>query len=208
MNVNKESYNKICDTWDEYRRMRGVNPCIVDFANHLKTGAKMLDIGCGTGYPIADYLSEQGFFVTGIDISEKMIEKAKAYEIKNAEFFVEDILTFQSAEKYDGIIAFDSIWHIPAQQQQNIYRIIASLIEDGGYFLFTHGKSKGSVSGRMFGEEFHYSSLDAGRVRELLDENGFEIVRWEVDFKEETTGDRELLVVARKKGPCPERQKT
>lgn len=40
--------------------------------------------------------------------------------------------------------------------------------------------------------------MNAGRVRELLNENGFEISLWEEDYKEESTGDRELLVVARK----------
>ncbi len=198
MNVNRDSYNKICDKWSEYRAKSRINTCIVEFVKHLKPGARVLDIGCGSGYPIATYLSEQGFVVTGIDISEKMIEKAQALNLKNADFWVEDILTFHPTGKYDAIIAFDSIWHVPQEQQRDVYRIVANLINDGGYFLFTHGKTQGSVSGQMFGEEFYYSALDACRVRELLNENGFEIILWEEDYKEETTGDRELLVVTRK----------
>ena len=198
MNVNRDSYNKICDKWSEYRAKSCINTCIVDFAKHLRHRAKVLDIGCGSGYPIATYLSDQGFVVTGIDISEKMIEKARALNLKNADFLMEDILTFTPTEKYDAIIAFDSIWHVPQEHQKDIYKIVGDLINGGGYFLFTHGKAVGSVSGQMFGEEFHYSALDAGRVRELLNENGFKIILWEEDYKEETTGDRELLVVARK----------
>lgn len=198
-NRNQDAYNKICEQWSAYRDRSRINTCIVDFVKNLKPGAKVLDVGCGSGYPIASYLVEQGFFVTGIDISEKMIEKARNLNLESAEFLVEDFLTFSSAEKYDAIIAFDSIWHIPQEQQRDIYRIASDLIVDGGYFLFTHGKKEGSVSGRMFGEEFYYSALDADRVRELLNENGFEILCWEEDYKEETTGDRELLVVARKR---------
>ena len=198
MNVNRGSYNKICDRWSEYREKSRINTCIVEFVKHLKPGARVLDFGCGSGYPIATYLSDQGFVVTGIDISERMIEKARALNLKSADFLVEDILTFSSTEKYDAIIAFDSIWHVPQEQQKDIYKMVGDLINSGGYFLLTHGKTQGSVSGHMFGEEFYYSALDACRVRELLNENGFEIIIWEEDYKEETTGDRELLVVTRK----------
>lgn len=198
MNVNRDSYNKICDSWSEYREKSRINTCIVDFAKNLKPGAKVLDVGCGSGYPIATYLSEQGFFVTGIDISEKMIEKAQSLNLRNAHFFVEDVLTFRSAEKYDAIIAFDSIWHISKERQRDIYKIVANLIKDGGYFLFTHGKTEGSVTGQMFGEEFHYSALDVSEVHGLLEKNGFKIVLSAEDYKEETNGDRELLIVAKK----------
>ena len=135
--------------------------------------------------------------MTGIDISEKMIEKAKSLNLRNADFLVEDILTFHSTEKYDGIIAFDSIWHIPQEQQREVYRIVANLIEDGGYLLFTHGKKEGSVSGKMFGEEFYYSALDVEEVHHLLRDLNFEILISIEDYQEETTGSRDLLIVAR-----------
>lgn len=199
MNKNRESYNKICDSWSEYRGKSRINTCIVEFAKNLEPGAKVLDVGCGSGYPIAAYLSEQGFFVTGIDISEKMIEKAQSLKVKNAEFLLEDVLTFRAAEKYDGVIAFDAIWHIPQEQQRDIYVVVADLLNDGGYFLFTHGKTEGSVSGKMFGEEFYYSALDVEEVHRLLGEHGFEIQSSMEDYKEETTGSRDLLIVARKK---------
>lgn len=50
---------------------QSINQCIVDFANNLSPNSRVLDIGCGTGYPIALYLSKQGFQVTGIDISRR-----------------------------------------------------------------------------------------------------------------------------------------
>ncbi len=53
-------------------------------------GCKMLDIACGEGRH-AKQLAENGYDVTGIDISHASIEAAKAYEQDNLQFFVQDM---------------------------------------------------------------------------------------------------------------------
>lgn len=201
MNINEMSYSRICESWHQYRRKSPVNRCVTDFAGHLKPRARILDIGCGTGYPIAAYLSGQGFRVDGIDISRPMIEKARAQCLPGATFSVQDILEYHAPEKYDGVVAFDSLWHIAHDRQAEIYPIISSLTNPGGYFLFTHGKSDGSVSGEMFGERFEYSALDVKTVHALLRKNGFEVLSSIENYVEETTGDRDLLILARKVSP-------
>ena len=50
----------------------------------------------------------------------------------------------------------------------------------------------------MFGQTFYYSALDVGEVRALLEDAALTIERCEVDYREATTGERDLLVVARK----------
>jgi len=59
---------------------------------HLKPPAacRMLDIACGEGR-FARQLAEKGFDVTGIDISSASIETAKASEMDNLQFFVQDM---------------------------------------------------------------------------------------------------------------------
>ncbi len=198
MNINETSYSRICESWHQYRRKSPVNRCVTDFAGYLKPHARILDIGCGTGYPIAAYLSGQGFRVHGIDISQPMIEKARALRLPEATFSVQDILEYNTPDKYDGVVAFDSLWHIAHDRQAEIYPIISSLTNPGGYFLFTHGKSDGSVSGEMFGERFEYSALDVQAVHALLRNNGFEILSSMENYVEETTGDRDLMILARK----------
>lgn len=195
----KESYNNICDQWSDFRKSTVINKCIVDFANNLKPHARVLDIGCGSGYPVSSYLSEHGFQVTGIDISERMINKAKLLRLTHAAFFVEDILHFKSEQTFDAIIAFDSLWHIKHDRQESLYHILSSLLTPGGLLLFTHGKRNGEIISAMWGEDFYHSALDVETVHELLKQNGFTLVSSIEDYAEETTGDRELLIIARKK---------
>lgn len=50
----------------------------------------------------------------------------------------------------------------------------------------------------MMGQTFYYSALDAEEVKKILIYEGFEIISFTENYKERTTGDRELLVEARK----------
>lgn len=196
--MNKRSYNKICDLWSEYRFGQPINKCIVDFVKYLKPNSKILDIGCGSGYPIDKYLDDLNFAVCGIDISDKMILKSKALNLKNANFLNIDIMEYNSNEVYDAIIAFDSLFHLSMNQQALVYDKISSLLKNDGYLLFTHGKNKSQIIGKMFNEEFYYSALDKDELINILNNNGFSIIELYEDYKEETTGDRELLIIAKK----------
>ena len=67
--INKDSYNKIASDWAESRDKSFVSKLVTEFAGKVKPNGKILDIGCGTGYPLASYLAEKGYNVTGIDPS-------------------------------------------------------------------------------------------------------------------------------------------
>jgi len=196
---NAASYDRIADEWERVRDASPVNACVVSLEKRLKKNASILDAGCGTGAPISFWLSSRGHRVTGIDISERMLRKARARELGNAEFLRCGFLEYKSVEPYDALIAFDSLFHIPPGRQRDIYPHAAELLKDGGYFLFTHGKKESRIEGEMFGTPFFYAALDAAEVRRLLEENGFEILEMTEDYAEETTGSRDLFVLARKK---------
>jgi ubiquinone/menaquinone biosynthesis C-methylase UbiE len=74
--MNQAVYNRIGQTYDTTRR---ADPGIVArLVAHLQITSNgiILDIGCGTGnYTVA--LHEQGISITGIDVSETMLERAR-----------------------------------------------------------------------------------------------------------------------------------
>lgn len=195
---NGKSYDAVCDEWHEYRSAAPVNTCIVDFAEHIAPHGNVLDVGCGTGYPIAQFLSARGFSVTGIDISQKMIDKANSLKLENAVFSKKSIEEFTSDILFDGVIAFDSIWHVEKSALPDTYRKIASLMKRGAYFIFTGGNRDGETVGTMFGEEFYYGALDIDELKSVFSNAGMEIISLTEHYKEQTTGERDLLVVAKK----------
>ena len=193
----KRAYDNIADKWAEFRAGCTINKCIAEFVKLLPLHSEILDVGSGTGYPVAAYLAEKGHRVTGIDVSAQMTKKARALNLPCARFINVDFTEYTADVSFDAAIAFDSLWHIARSAQEEIYLKLASLIKSGGYLLFTHGSRKGEITGEMYGETFYYGALDSARVCDLLTNNGFEILTFTENYSEPTTGTRDLLVTAR-----------
>lgn len=198
MDQNKNSYNKIADQWTKNRSQSFLSELVIEFASRVKRGGKILDIGCGTGYPIAAYLVDQGFHVTGIDFSENLLQKAIALNLPNSNFELCDFFDYEPKDKYDGIIAFDSFFHFPKEKQESIYSKVGPWMEKDAYLLFTHGYMDGEITGEMFGEMFYYSSLDKNHVCQILAAEGMEVVWLKENYIEKNT-DRQLVILAQKK---------
>ena len=167
---NKVSYDKIAEQWTTVRKDMQVSKLVIDFAKQIKPNGSILDIGCGSGLPITKYLCDKGFAVTGIDYSDKMIEIAKKSSIP-ANFFLSDFFDFTISEKFDGIIAWDSLWHIAKSKQESIYPKISNLLKPNGLFLFTHGNVDNEHIDTMMGEEFYYSALSEAEIVENINRN-------------------------------------
>lgn len=195
---NEKAYDAISDMWHNFRSTTAINQCIVDFAKLLAPCGNILDIGCGTGYPIAEYFSSHKFCVTGIDISSKMIEYANGLHLKSAKFLRRDILDFSTDTRFDGVVAFDSLWHIDKEKQAEAYRKIASLMKSRAYLIFTHGNRSDETVGTMFEQKFYYGALNTAEILSVFKEVGLKALSCIENYKEKTTGERDLLVVAQK----------
>lgn len=194
---NRTSYNRIAKQWSDIRKDSFVSQLVVDFADKVKPNGHILDIGCGSGHPLAKYLSDRGFRVTGIDAAEEMIAIAKSSSITGAEFVMCDFLDFTTTDKFDAILAWDSLWHFPRNRQNSLYPKIGSMLTANGYFLFTHGNVDGEHTNIMMGEQFYYSALPEEDIYKQLNKNSFEVVYSHRDFIEKNS-HRALVVLAMK----------
>jgi len=83
--------------------------------NIIRSNMKVLDIGCGTGLTSV-FMGEIGAYVKGVDISDRLIEFARAnsLHLHNVKYIVEDIveLNLDDDEKFDAITIIDSLEHI------------------------------------------------------------------------------------------------
>jgi ubiquinone/menaquinone biosynthesis C-methylase UbiE len=68
-------YDRYAREWDADRQRLGWNdkPWHERFAATLPRGAAVLDLGCGSGMPVARNLVQHGLRVTGVDASPTMI---------------------------------------------------------------------------------------------------------------------------------------
>ena len=195
--MNENSYDEISDAWVAERKQSNVSRLIVALVEKMTRKGRVLDIGCGGGVPIASYLQQQGFEITGIDISMRMIELARENLGTNATLIQTDILNYESSEDYDGIVAWDSLFHVPYASRFLVFRKIYGLLAKGGWFIFTHAGADGEFESHMMGKPFYYAGVAPDVLRNSLIEMGFEIELFELDYQEEDM-KKGLVAVVRK----------
>ena len=140
------------------------------------TDANVLDLGCGSGQPIAAYLIENGCQVTGVDRSEVMLEMARE-SFPEQTWINADMRHFRFDQQFDGILAWDSFFHLTPDDQRAMFAQFSAHAKRGAALMFTSGPSHGEAIGEMFGEPLYHASLDAEEYRALLAQYGFDVVK-------------------------------
>jgi SAM-dependent methyltransferase len=135
----------------------------------------VLDVGCGSGVPMARYLIGHRCRVTGIDTSSAMISMC-ADRFPEQEWHVADMRKLDLDRTFDGIVAWDSFFHLPPDDQRQMFPTFARLGEAGAALMFTSGPSAGEQIGGYRGEPLYHAGLDGDEYRGLLHANGFHVV--------------------------------
>ncbi|MDF3820851.1 class I SAM-dependent methyltransferase [Leptospira sp. 96542] len=138
-----------------------------------KTNANVLDVGCGCNGRLIELLLSEGFYVEGVDISEKMITLVRE-KFKNQTFYHADICEWTIPKKYDFITAWDSIWHIPLNEQIKVMSKLVGALNQNGILIFSCGGTEKASEhyDASMGEEVYYSTLGINGFLELMIELG------------------------------------
>ncbi|MEM6306150.1 MAG: class I SAM-dependent methyltransferase [Pseudomonadota bacterium] len=141
------------------------------FAACLWPGARVLDVGCGTGAPIARWFTAEGFAVTGVDFSAPMLEIARR-RAPGGDWRQADMRALDLGETFDGVIGWNSFFHLTeAEQRACIPRLAAHLVP-GGALMLTVGHVAGQTTGTVGGEEVFHASLSPADYAVALEKAG------------------------------------
>ena len=89
---------------------------LTQLANRLPRGARVIDLGCGTGLPYDAFLAGAGLSVTGVDFTRKHLDAARR-NVRGATFVEADLATLPLADaSADAIVSFYAIFHIPRDE--------------------------------------------------------------------------------------------
>lgn len=100
--------------------------------------AKILDLGCGCGVPVARRLSPR-YEVTGVDLSPVQIERARAL-VPTATFVCADMATLDFPDaSFDAVVCLYAIIHLPLAEQSSLLRSITRWLRPGGALIATVG---------------------------------------------------------------------
>ncbi|OBK51420.1 class I SAM-dependent methyltransferase [Mycobacterium sp. 1081908.1] len=169
-------YQRHAGVWSRDRGEILVEKAWLDrFLAAIPQPASVLDIGCGGGAPIAQYLVGRDCRVTGVDASSAMIGLC-ADRFPEHEWHVGDMRALVLDREFQGIIVWDSLFHLPPADQRRMFPVFAHHSAPGGALMFTSGPSAGERIGTYRGERLYHASLDSAEYHALLHDNGFEVV--------------------------------
>ena len=139
----------------------------------LGRSGRAIDVGCGSNGRIVDLLLSRGFDVEGLDLSSEMLLLAKQSH-PNVLYHHADICTWEFPKRYDFISAWDSIWHVPLEQQSAVLEKVCAGLNQGGVLIFTSGgvDIPNEVTNPCHGQPLYHAALGIPRLLRLVDSFG------------------------------------
>ena len=181
-----KAYNTHADEY--YKRWHGhisrIEPTLLKFLSFVR-GNKLLDVGCGTGRD-CNYYHSKGYDVTGVDLSEKMIELCKK-NYPGISFFNMNMKSLSFEDNlFDGLHCWSVIQHI---KKENVKDVILEfnrvLKSEGILFISTREGSFEGYDNTMYDSPRWFTYYEKPFFSNVLEESGFKILSIEDAFKEE-----------------------
>ena len=137
------------------------------FARELVGGLNVLDAACGEGYGTA-LLSTAAASATGVDISEKAVEHARArYPSDRLEFLVSDCLELPFDEdEFDCVVSFETLEHL--DDHQGLLTEFRRVLKPGGFLLLSTPDKAVYSDQQQIQNEFHVRELYRDEFEALL----------------------------------------
>ena len=145
--------------------------------HHLPVKATVLDLGCGTGEPIASFFIHHGHQITGVDFSEPMLDIARE-RFPNHTWLNQDIRTFYANTTYDGVVAWGSFFHLSQNEQREHFNVFSRSLKPGGAALITIGHIEGEVTGSINDTTVYHSSLSLREYTSIIEKLGLVLVAY------------------------------
>lgn len=145
------------------------------FLEGMGPGRRVLDLGCGAGDPIAAYLMERGCDVVGVDASRAMLTIADE-RFPAGDWRYGDMRSLDLGEAFDGIIAWNSFFHLTPDEQRDVLRRMADHLDAGAALMITVGDRAGTEVGHVGGEPVYHASLSQEEYERVLDGAGVDVI--------------------------------
>ncbi len=191
----RAGYNKIAELYLKEREKFENWRELQEFCSKLPSNAKILDVGCGTGIPIASYLIQNGFEVVGIDLSSEMVTVARK-NVPEATILEMNMAEIEfPPESFDGLISCYAIFHVPRERHAAIFQSFHTILKAKGTMLVSAASCEWEEVEDYLGARMFWSHYDPVTTESLITDAGFEI---EFGRTVESGGEKNHWVLARK----------
>ncbi|NEA98428.1 class I SAM-dependent methyltransferase [Streptomyces sp. SID13726] len=177
-----EAFDAIGDRYDEaFPHKEGQVTAAQWLIGALPAGARVLDLGCGTGLPTARRLAESGLDVVGVDLSDRMVAVARE-NVPGGSFHRADIADLRPGGpldlgRFDAVAAFFSLLMLPRAEIPLALDTIRRLLRPDGLFALSMVEADvDDFSIPFIGSTIRVSGYLREELRETVEAAGFRIV--------------------------------
>lgn len=174
-NATRDVYERQAESFDA-RRSRAFFEAqwLRRFVRDLPEGGKVLDIGCGGGLPISGWLIGEGFALTGVDFSQPLLDIARS-RWPDGDWRLIDMRDLDIPDRFDGIIGWNSFFHLTPDEQRVCLPRLADHLRPGGVLMVTVGHGAGEVTGDVNGENVYHASLSPAEYAQRIEACGMRL---------------------------------
>ena len=164
-----EFFDNCAKNWDsEMIRHDGRIDKILDSAG-VSAGLNVLDVACGTGVLITDYLKRNVAQVTGVDISGEMIKIAKEkFDLPHVSFMCADIEETEISD-FDVCVVYNAFPHF--ENPARLIKNLAKKLKTKGRLTIAHGMSREEINRRHKGSASSVSNelMECDELKKLFE---------------------------------------
>jgi predicted TPR repeat methyltransferase len=180
-----EAFDAIGDRYDEaFPHKDGQVTAGEWLAASLPSGARVLDLGCGTGVPTARQLVDAGLRVTGVDLSAGMLARARA-NVPEADFVQADVADLvrggpPAAADFEAVTAFFTLLMLPRAEIPTVLAAVRGLLAPSG--LLALGMVEADVDDvpiPFLGNTVRVSGYLRDDLRRVVTDAGFDVIKEE-----------------------------
>ncbi|MBB5630017.1 class I SAM-dependent DNA methyltransferase [Sphaerisporangium krabiense] len=172
-----EAFDKIGDRYDEAFPYKGGQIASTEWIlRKLRPGARVLDVGCGTGAPTARQFIEAGCEVTGIDISPVMLSIA-AQNAPEADLHLLDVVELDDTlGRFDAVAAYFSLSMLRREEiMASLLRLHEVLVPGGWLGLGMVEMDMDDAPVRVLGTPMRMTGYGRAALRAVVQEAGFSV---------------------------------
>ncbi|WP_407146461.1 class I SAM-dependent methyltransferase [Bradyrhizobium sp. ORS 86] len=125
-------------------------------------------------------MAERGLHVTGVDSSPTFVSLCRQ-RLPGHEFLVADMRSLALARRFDGLLAWDSFFHLAPDDQRRMFDVFARHAAPSAVLMFNSGPSHGESIGAYRGDPLYHARLSADEYTALLDGFAFEVIAHAVE---------------------------
>ncbi|NHJ02961.1 MAG: class I SAM-dependent methyltransferase [Candidatus Heimdallarchaeota archaeon] len=197
INLVKDGYEEAADNYRKQKDLHLLDLLIFKKWCSLLLPGPVLDLGCGSGYPVCQFFVDTPTSYYGIDLAEKQIQLAKqTYHQSQFKFYAREMLEFCGKghdNTFGGLLALFSIFHLPRELHKPLFIEIKRILKPNAPILISLGENalEEEVTGWLGAKKMLWSNFSIEWYQESLSKLSFRRVN---DYREEVQFNNEMEV--------------